>query len=337
MYVFRNIDLIDSYIPYCVTIGNFDGLHLGHQEIIKTCINTAISTASKSLAIIFEPHPATVLNSYKGAMHRFLATTQQKLQALKELGLYATLIINFNDQIANIQSIDFIEKLLLPHINIQYLIAGRNFLFGRKGKGNVQLINELAKKHSFQFQAINTIYREGMAISSSRIRETLNAGAVGLTALFLGRAYSIEGIVTKGQGIAYTKLGLHTANINLADLENNILPPTQKIHEFASKQYPAYGVYAVRVLHATFKYYGIAYLGSRPTLHNNPIIPVLEVHILDFNQDICGAHVLIEFLKFIRPEKKFSELSILKDQIKSDICNTQYTLQNDISLKWLCI
>ncbi|AIF81879.1 riboflavin kinase/FMN adenylyltransferase [endosymbiont of Acanthamoeba sp. UWC8] len=296
-----------SYKNLAVALGNFDGVHIAHQEIIKTCTNYAKNHNIQSAVITFTPHPREVMNP--SAKHESLITPEQKLELFERLGVDIVYLINFTPEFANIPANEFISRILVQTLQVQHVITGYNFLFGKNRRGNSNLLSKSAEHYNFSYQQIGKISYNYHDISSSNIKALMKLGAFGIVNELLGREYSISGNVVEGNKRA-RMLGFPTANIALK----------QELF------YPLYGVYLVKVEIEDKELYGIANIGLRPTF--SEIEPILEVHIFDFDNNIYDKQLKIKFLHFIRPERKFSDIDELKTQVISDIQGAKYALKN---------
>ncbi len=296
-----------NYKDIAVALGNFDGVHIAHQEIIKTCVNYAKNEDIKSAVMTFDPHPRKVMRP--SLQHKNLTTIEQRIELFKSLGVDLVFLIDFTTEFANISANDFITKILVDNLRVKHIATGYNFLFGRNREGTPELLSKYAKDYNFSYNLINKINYNYHDVSSSNIKEMLGLGAMGIVNRMLGRKYTISGKVIKGNKRA-RELGVPTANIRL---EENLI-------------YPLYGVYLVMVKFDNKEMHGIANIGVRPTFSETN--PVLEVHIFNFNGDIYDKDLEVSFLHFIRPERKFGNIDDLKLQIASDVQGAKYALKN---------
>jgi riboflavin kinase/FMN adenylyltransferase len=282
--------------PLTATIGNFDGVHLGHQAIIQNVVEHAQATKTASALITFEPTPSEYfLKSHAPAR---LTRLSEKLMRLKNLGLDYVLVLPFKQNLANLPAIEFVE-FLHNSLQVQHLWVGDDFRFGKNRVGDINLLQDFATQHDFQINQLTSYIIEGERVSSSRIRQLLAAGDLAQAALLLGRAYTMSGRVAHGQARGRT-IGFPTANILL------------KRHLS-----PLLGVYAVRVHGLSSKSMnGVANLGNRPTVDG--IRYLLEVHLFDFDSDIYGQHIEVEFCHKLRDEQRFTSFAELQQQIQLD-------------------
>lgn len=282
----------------CVaTIGNFDGVHLGHQVILRQLADKAAVLGLPMLVITFEPQPHEFF-APQGAPAR-LMRLREKLLALATQGVERVLCLNFDQRLANLSACSFIQDLLVAKLGVRDLAIGDDFRFGHGREGDFALLCEAGREYGFEVARTQSYILEGARVSSTRIRAALIQGQLELAARLLGRPYAVCGRVAHGDERGRT-LGFPTANIHL--------------HR---KVIPLFGVYAV-VLHGARPrpVPGVANIGRRPTV--NGTRDQLEVHLLDFNKDIYGYHVQVNFLHYLRPERRFESLDVLRRQIDSD-------------------
>ena len=301
--------------PLAVAIGNFDGIHLGHRIIIKQCKELTASLKVESAVVTFEPHTALVLG--KGASLKLLSTYEEKLQLIEQTGIDHLIIMKFDESLIKLTPKEFVKKILVEQLQAHGIVTGYDFHFGESRKGNAALLESLSQLFGYRYIKVNPVEYQGYTPSSSLIRDMLSKGLVGTAQKLLGRKYKISGVISKGQGIG-KQLDARTANIKLKE----------------GLQYPLNGVYLVEVkfLSDDEKHYGIANIGVKPTFSQNRPLPLLEVHILDFNKEIYGIQAEVSFLHFIRPERKFKNQEQLKVQIKRDTVHVKYVIANIESL-----
>lgn len=291
-------------------IGNFDGCHIGHQELIKTTIQIAKSKGLKSAVVTFDPHPSCYFASKRGtAFPLMLSTTEQKIQDLKSFGIDEVIVASFDEHLASLEPEEFIE-LLVKQYQVLHVVTGYNFFFGKMRKGSPETLRVHGAKIGMSYTQIQQITYENLVVSSSTIRELLIKARVRSAQKLLGRPFSLTGIVEHGDKTASKILNLPTANVYLND----------------TLALPKLGVYAGAVEFENNSYKSIISLGNRPTLNMGKV--TLEAHIFDFNQNIYGKEVKVKFLEFIRPERKYDSLEQLKFEIRQDISSAKYVLQN---------
>ncbi len=299
MEIIRGLEALNKSYPNTVlTIGNFDGVHLGHQKIIFEVLKRSEEIKGTSMAVTFEPHPMKVLAPEREI--RILTTLEEKAKLIEEMGVNVLLCINFNKEFANLLTDDFIEDVLVKKINAKEIIVGTNYAFGKNKKGTVELLKRRGKKYGFRVKAVSNVRVYGNIVSSSSIRSLLLKGAVYDTSTFLGRAYSIEGSVIKGKGRGKSLLNIPTANITTP-------------LEIAPKE----GVYAIRVGFNNCIYEGVANIGKNPTFGNIDVS--YEVHLFNFSGDLLGEDIRIFFIDRLRGEQLFPDILSLEKQIRNDI------------------
>ena len=291
MQVFRHIN--QKYSPSFLTIGNYDGIHLGHQAILKKLISESKSNNILSSVMTFEPHPREFF-SPKLAPKRIISL-REKLEYFDELKIDQVFIVNFNDEFSRKSYLDFIE-ILKKNIQAKKIIIGNDFRFGKQREGNIDKLID----SSVDVYVMNKIEYKGERVSSTIIRDSLAAGDLKRAAMLLGRSYSISGKVVHGDKRG-REIGFPTANI----------------HMFHNRP-PLKGVFAVKLNNM----YGVANLGVRPTIAGFSKLN-LEVHLFNFSKNIYGKHAHVTFLKKIRDEKKFENIDALKKQIQIDIDNVK--------------
>ena len=295
MKTFRDIEKLPQIKGSVVTIGNFDGVHLGHQKIIAQLKEHAEKLKVPSVVISFNPTP----QNFFGADHAVLSSYEEKDFFLSSLGINYHLVINFNKEFSNINAQTFIEEFLLRKLNIKHCLIGDDFRFGKNRVGNFSLLQENGDKHGFAVEETATIKHNQIRISSTRIRECLQQNNLEETKKLLGRSYSISGKIVRGQQRGRT--------INFPTI--NILPNRSKS--------PVSGVFAVKVKLSGQTYFGICNAGHKPTVNGREFL--FETHIFDFEKDVYEQFAEIVFLKHVRPEKKFNSFAELKDQIEKDV------------------
>ena len=293
MQVFRHFHQADG-CPLALAIGNFDGMHLGHQALLKRLIETAKSQRLKSAVMTFEPHPREFFTPAQAPSR--LASLREKLELFAEAGVEYVYVCHFNQKFARVSAEVFMQEILRNALNAKTILVGEDFRFGAGRKGAV------ADFQSAGFQLVNLqdVLLDGKRVSSTAVREALVAGRLDEAAALLGRPYSTSGKVVHGDKLG-RQLGYPTANVHMH-------------HD----RPPLFGVYAVKLegLGSTHLP-GVANLGVRPTVKHDDR-PKLEVHLFDFDQNIYGKHVRVHFLRKIRDEMKFADLDTLKLWIKAD-------------------
>lgn len=286
-----------------LSIGNFDGVHLGHQNILARLISKAAELNIPSVVMIFEPQPREFFAKKLGNLTASnvparLMRLRDKLKYLEKSGVDFVLCVRFSEKFARLSADDFIQDLLVKQLKVRYLSVGDDFRFGAKRAGDYHTLQAAGKTYHFTVEESHTHSFEQDRISSSLIREQLQKDELDLVKTLLGKPYSIAGRVAHGNKLGRT-IGFPTANIML----NRLVVP---IH----------GVYAVQVETKTGVFQGIANVGNRPTINGTK--PLLEVHIFDFNRSIYGEAIEVSFIKKLRNEVKFADFEALKQQIQQD-------------------
>lgn len=278
-------------------IGIFDGVHKGHQLLIRRMVASARRKKSKSLVITFHPHPVEVLHHKKVS---YLVSLPQRLELIKNLGVDIAVVIKFTERFSRLHPEEFVKKYLADRLGVKKVFVGDDFRFGQNRSGDVGSFEQMGKKFGFLVKHMRPLKKITDKISSSSLRELISNGSLQDAASMLGRNISVSGKVIHGSARG-KKLGYPTANIKI---DSGILPPQ--------------GVYAVRVMLNKRVFQGMVNIGSRPSFADqNPGVH-FEVHILNFRKNIYGHSIKVEFLKKIREEQKFSSLDALISQIRSD-------------------
>lgn len=297
-------DLHDIHTPFSkavITIGNFDGVHIGHQALFHQTIEKAQAIGGTSVAMTFEPHPARVLGRSKGPP--LITLFKQKMELISRTGMDVVICVPFTKEFAQIPPRAFVEELLVQKIGMKAIVVGEDYSYGNLRKGNVDSLRADARRLGFEVVLVPSIrftLPDTGRISSTRIRELVMKGNITEAQKLLGRHYQIRGDVVSGRNRGGKLLGFPTANIHL---EDELCPKT--------------GVYAVTADCLGNRYKGVANIGFSPTFEDH--LYTVEVHILDFDKDIYGEKVRVNFIGRIRGEKKFSDLSQLSRQIEEDI------------------
>ncbi len=298
MKVFKSLSEVEKNKDTVLTLGTFDGIHLGHKKIIEGVIEKASQTGGRSLLITFDPHPRTIV-SKTGV--RLLNTLPEKLEILGSLGIENILVINFTKEFSQLESEEFIKEYIVDKIGVREIVIGYDHHFGKGRGGDEHTLRELGVKHGFGVTKVNAVYVDGISVSSTKIRNVLVNGDVQQASILLGRLYSFTGTIIKGDGRGKT-LGFPTANIKL----NN-----------ESKLLPAIGIYAVEVYVNGKKYYGLLSIGRRPTFYIDGLVTT-EVYIIDFDADIYGEQVTVNMVERIRGEERFSSTEALISKMHED-------------------
>ncbi len=281
-----------------LALGVFDGLHRGHRQILKNAVRQARKIKGTSVVLTFWPHPQKKKSLY---------SLEHRLRLIAELGIDVCIVVNFNRSFAKITAKDFIAKILVNKIGVNFVYVGKNFRFGVNAFGDYKLLTQSAKRYGFVLKVFNVVRSKGIPISSTAIRELINKRKIKDAQNLLGRRVSVLGTVIKGSKFGRV-LGFPTANINP---HHEIIPPA--------------GIYAVRINLLGKNYDGICYIGARPTISARNKSLRIEVHIFKFRRNIYGKFLEIQFIKLIRLDHKFASIEELTQQIKKDIlsCSTK--------------
>ena len=283
----------------CLCIGNFDGIHLGHQHVIKKIIKNSQLDNLKSAIMTFVPHPKIYFKKTEGNFN--IITNSDKKIFLKSLGVENYIEYKFNKTLSNLDAVDFIEKILVKQLSVKKIVVGKDFRFGKDRKGDTVLLKKLSSKHKYKLSIIGHVKNKktNLKFSSSTIRKNINEGLFEKVSQALGRNWFMQGKIVKGSQKARL-INFPTANMKPG---NHILPKK--------------GVYCVNVILNGNLYKGIANFGERPTVKGVNLL--LETHIFEFNKEIYGKELTVEFLTFIRSEKKFKDFKSLTTQINKDV------------------
>ena len=284
--------------PNAVTIGNFDGIHLGHQAMLARLTARAASVGGAPTVLTFEPHPREIFTP--DAAPTRLTSLREKLEIMRGLGVAHVHVCRFTKAFAALSAEDFVRRILLEGLQARYVLVGDDFRFGARRAGDFALLQRMGQEYGFQAEALHSVEAADQRASSTAVRDALAAGDMALAAQFLGRPYSISGRVVGGDRLG-RQIGYPTANIQLKHNK----PPVK-------------GIFAVHVQGLEKPDWpGVASLGTRPTVHANGK-PTLEVHLFNFDRSIYREHLRVEFLHKLRDEAKFPNLDALIAQIDLD-------------------
>jgi riboflavin kinase/FMN adenylyltransferase len=297
MKIFHGTENANIAKPTVLTLGVFDGLHLGHQRIMETVVERAKHARATATAITFDPHPRAVL--YPESAPPLLQTLDQRLANLEVLGIEQTIVIPFTREFASQPAEAFLSEIIHDRLHAKEVYLGKGFEFGKDRGGNITLLRQMSEKLGFIADEVDEVQLRGIRISSSKIRKLLLAGHINLARRMLGRPYGVEGVIIRGNRRGHT-IGFPTAN----------LKPHNRV-------IPKYGVYATATLIDGTWRKSITNIGVRPTFENTTE-PSLETYVFDFDNDLYGDVLRVRFLHRIRDERKFNGIDELKAQIEKD-------------------
>jgi riboflavin kinase/FMN adenylyltransferase len=291
-----------------LTIGNFDGVHLGHLALLERCVARAAAIDGTSLVLTFEPHPIRVLRP--DADLPLICVLDRKLELIEAAGIEMTLVAQFTRDFASITAVDFISKILVARLGIRELVVGHDYTFGRGREGNLTLLSDMGDRHGFTVHEVGPVDVQGEVVSSTRIRELIMAGDIPTANRLLGREYQLRGRVVKGRDRGGRLLGFPTANLRPA---NELLPPI--------------GVYAVRVDTNGQTHLGVTNIGTNPTFGEEELS--VETYILDFQGDLYDRQIRVKFCRRLRGQIKFDGVEALAAQIHQDVAEARRWLELD--------
>lgn len=290
--------------PVALTIGNFDGVHLGHQAMLAKLRAAASARGLPACVMTFEPHPREFFAPDQAPVR--LTSMREKLEMLRQQGVERSYVLRFNFALAQVTAQDFIERILVRGLGVRWLQVGDDFRFGARRAGDLAMLRAQAALHGYEVEGMTTVEHDGGRVSSTAVRDALLAGDVARAGRLLGRPYSISGRVVRGDRLG-RELGFPTANVQM---KHNRPPLT--------------GIFAVEFTRSSGQQLqGVASLGVRPTVKARGAAPVLEVYIFDFKEEIYGEHVRVDFLHKFRDEAKYVDIETLKQQIARDVAETR--------------
>lgn len=299
MQIFRHKSEVKKNKNTVLTIGTFDGIHLGHSQIIDKVKEIALGKNSRTFFITFDPHPRKVI-SQKNDL-KLLTSLNEKIEVLEKHSIDGLFIIEFTREFSRLSSTEFFLEYIIGTVGISDIVIGFDHHFGKDRTGDIETVKELGERYGFDVTVVEPYMVDGETVSSTKIRSALISGDVAKANRFLGRYYSFSGKVVKGD-MRGRKLGFPTANLEMT--END-------------KLLPALGIYAVEVIIGGKKHHGLLSIGKRPTFHNSGHI-VPEVFIFEFNENIYDEIIKINFVERIREERKYSDAEELIKQMKLD-------------------
>jgi len=282
-----------------IALGVFDGIHLGHQKLIKQTVDKAKKNDGISIVVTFDPHPDKIINPEGNVF--LLTTLEERRSLIKELDVDIFLIIKFNKMMSKMMPEDFVRKILVDSLQVKELFVGFNYKFGFQGKGNTDILREYGKLYKFKTDILKPIVENHTIISSTRIKDYIKSGEIEKARKLLGHDITISGKVISGKGRGKRLINFATANIEA--LPNKLIPVN--------------GVYLVEIKIDNRKYYGLMNIGVKPTFRETE--RTIEVHIINFNRKIYTKKVVVNILQKLREEKFFKHPSLLKKQIENDI------------------
>lgn len=293
-----------------VTIGTFDGVHIGHQKIIEKLVLEAKANHKKSLLLTFFPHPRMVLQ--QDASVKLINTIQERIDLLAKTGLDYLIIHPFSRDFSRLTALDFVRDILVNQLNTSKLIIGYDHHFGKNREGNIEQLTEYSHLYDFNVEEIPAQDIDEIAVSSTKIRKALLNGELKTANNYLGYSFVLRGVVVNGKKLG-SKIGFPTANINV---------------EETYKLIPKTGVYVVQALIDNKLTFGMMNIGSRPTVNGSS--QTIEVHFFDFKKDLYNQHISVELLYFLREEQKFNSIEMLTNQLKQDEISSRNYLQNKV-------
>ncbi len=309
MRIFRSTENLPEFRNGVLTIGTFDGVHSGHQEIIRRINELAANINGENIIMSFHPHPRMVLHKDDSDL-KMLNTLDEKISLLSNLGVDNLIIIPFSEKFSKISAESYVRDFIWGEIKPRKVVIGYNHRFGNNREGDINLMREMGKELGFEVEEIEAQMVEDISVSSTKIRKALIEGDVETANSLLGRCYSISGKVVRGAQMG-KKLGFPTANIFVKD---------------TSKLIPANGVYAVKTRVDDKTYGGMMNIGFRPTFNGQH--QTIEVHIFDFKSEVYGVELVIEFVAPIRQEVKFKSAEELMNQLTKDKLTSMKILES---------
>ena len=298
----EGVQLQDTWL----TIGTFDGVHRGHQEIVSNLVSQAHADGSQAVVLTFYPHPAVVIGKRQNPS--YLTTPEERANLLGDLGVDVVITFPFTPPVSKISAQEFIT-MLRQHLGMQHLLVGPDFALGHNRIGNIHYLSEIGKSLGFTVSTIIPFELEGQIVSSSRIRAALRDGDLALVNNLLGRPYFVKGQVVPGDGRGHT-IGIPTANLSL----------------WIERALPKSGVYVTQGLINGDSYGAVTNIGTRPTFASDHERLQVEAHLLDFDEQIYGLEVRLDFISHLRDERKFSGIDALVNQIQQDIIQAKGVL-----------
>jgi riboflavin kinase / FMN adenylyltransferase len=306
MKIYRKLGDIQKPFPNaCVTIGNFDGVHLGHKRLFDVVEQRAYHSRGTSIAVTFNPHPLQVLRP--GGI-KLISTCEQKIELIAMSGIDVLIIIPFDKRFAATPAVQFVDEILMQRIGVKQLFVGYDYAFGKGRTGDISFLRGQGEEKGFSVTVIEAYYEDDILVSSTKVRELIAAGRMRETNKLLGRPYQIRGEVQRGKQRGGKEIGFPTANLHID--EEDLIPKC--------------GVYVCQVICDGKCYGGVINVGYNPTFNENKLIA--ETHIFDFNRDIYGKPIKVNLLQFLRDERRFLDIQELAAQIARDVIQAKEVL-----------
>lgn len=294
------------------TVGTFDGVHLGHWSVLQEISRRANAAGRRSVLVTFDPHPLRVIRPDHAP--QLLTTPIEKKEILAESGLEYAVFLSFTKELSRYEPRRFVEEVLIGRLGVEELVIGYDHGFGRDRSGDPETLRAIGEELGFSVDVVAPVNADGEAVSSSRIRAALARGDVPVARACLGRPYSVRGVVVRGDGRG-RELGFPTANLRIAE-RDKLIPPQ--------------GIYAVRAVLRTGTYAGALHLGPRPTFKGSP--PTIELHVLDFDRDIYGEDVRVDFIRYLREIRPFGTIAALVEQMREDVEIARQAVDGDLPI-----
>jgi len=299
MQIFHDLDKIEKNEKTVITLGTFDGIHLGHRKIIEMLVNKSTALGGRNFLVTFHPHPRSVI--VKDRKVRLLSTLDEKIPILELIGVHNLLIINFTKEFSQKTSYEFVKEYFVDKIGVDEIVIGYDHHFGKGRDGNVEALCKMGKKFGFKVTSVDAVCVDNITVSSTEIRNALSEGNIPLANKLLDRRYSFSGVVVEGDKRG-RELGFPTANIEVIGDD---------------KFLPKIGIYLVEINVENKNYYGLMSIGKRPTFYESGYVTT-EVYVMDFSKEIYGQSVTVNIIERIRDEEKFSSAEELIEQMKKD-------------------
>lgn len=310
MKIHRDLNSFSAKNPV-LTIGTFDGVHLGHRKIISRLQNLAETVNGESVIFTFDPHPRKVVSPNETNL-RLLTTLNEKIALFGQSGIDHLIIYPFTPEFSALTYEEFVEQILIEKIHTHYLVVGYDHKFGKNRQGDFEFLKKCAERLNFQVEKLDVLLMNESNVSSTKIREAIQQGDFETANSFLGYPFTLHGTVVEGMQLG-RKIQFPTANIEASDSDKII---------------PGFGVYAVTATISNQTYLGMLNIGNRPTVNNNADQRSIEVHIFDFESNIYGEQIELMFFHKLREEQKFASVEALKEQLAKDKEDTLFYFRN---------